>query len=107
MSGKRSRSRWFVLLILTGVGLGALLSLFLWQPLARAGDTGLEPKTRQEPTGSVDLKAYRPNGTFLSETEEENPGWYVNVNWDDDEMYVNYFNPDNASDALRTRSAVM
>jgi hypothetical protein len=33
----------------------------------------------------VDLKGYRPDATFLSEVEEEIPGWYVNVNWDDDD----------------------
>jgi hypothetical protein len=51
MSGKRSRSRWFVLLILTGVGLGALLPVFLWQPLARAGDTDKEPLPQEEQPG--------------------------------------------------------
>ncbi len=95
MSGKRSRSRWFVLLILAGVGLGAVLPVFLWQPVARGGDTGSDPKTGQEPAGSVDLKAYRPDETFLSETEEENPGWYVNVNWDDDDK--DGWNPDDHS----------
>jgi len=47
MSGKRSRSRWFVLLILTGVGLGALL-LFRWQPHAQAGDTDGDPVPNEE-----------------------------------------------------------
>ena len=51
MSGKRSRSRWFALLILTGVGLGALLPVFLWQPLARAGDLDEEPLPQEEQPG--------------------------------------------------------
>jgi len=48
MSGKRSKGRWFVLLILAGVGLGALLPLFLWQPVARGGDTDGEPEVQVE-----------------------------------------------------------
>jgi len=48
MSGKRSEGRWFVLLILAGVGLGALLPLFLWQPVARGGDTDGEPEVKVE-----------------------------------------------------------
>jgi hypothetical protein len=58
-----------------------------------AGDPGADPKTRSE--GAVDLKAYRPDGTFLSETEEEDPGWYINVNWDDDDK--DGWNPDDHS----------
>ena len=62
MQGKRSRSRWFVLLILAGVGLGALL-LSRWQPLARAGDTG------GDPTPWVEI---RTGGTL--EILQEQPG---------------------------------
>jgi len=96
MSGKRSRSRWFVLLILTGVGLGALL-LGRWPPAAQAGDTEGEPQTGQEQAGQVDIKAYANDSTVLSEGTEEEIGLYVCVNWDDDDQ--DGWDPDDHSPA--------
>jgi len=97
MSGKRSEGRWFVLLILAGVGLGALLPLFLWQPHAQAGDTDGEPERGEEQAGQVDIKAYVNDSTVLSEGTEENPGLYVCVNWDDDDQ--DGWDPDDHSPA--------
>ena len=77
MSGKRSRGRWFVLLILTGVGLGALL-LSRWQPLARAGDTGEDPeKCIEEPGWDLYWETYdkpdAPDDNTLIDAHPDEP----------------------------------
>jgi hypothetical protein len=33
----------------------------------------------------VEIIAYKPLGGQLSEAEEQDPGWFINVNWDDDD----------------------
>lgn len=63
MPGKHSRSRRFVLLVLVGIGLGALL-FFRWQPLAWAGDTDGEVKSQDEMT-EMARKAYAANACWI------------------------------------------
>jgi hypothetical protein len=64
------------------------LFLLAWQPFAQAGDTGGDPDSREEEAGRVDIKPYYPSPAdkdYLHEGPDDDPGWYVNVNWDDDD----------------------